>query len=160
MAALRCLCLLLPIVAMGSQSKVGIGQTGPESALVAGDLDPVDRTCEEGVQCKRQSECKSFNEALEEYKEMPTGTCKKKAKFAELKHSVCNKGEQGVCCRDSYSCLQNLFVRCQKDEFSCEDGITCIPWEQLCDGFENCPPHENGDGGEDEVNILNEYYSF
>ena len=109
MAALRRLCLLLSIVAMGSQSKVGIGQTGPESALVAGDLDPVDRTCEEGVQCKRQSECKSFNEALEEYKEMPTGTCKKKAKFAELKHSVCNKVELGVCCRDSYSCLQNFF---------------------------------------------------
>ena len=49
----------------------------------------------------------------------------------------------------------DIRLECREDQFSCEDGITCIPWEQICDGFGNCPQHENGNGGEDEVNLLN-----
>ena len=48
----------------------------------------------------------------------------------------------------------DIRLECREDQFSCEDGITCVPWEQICDGFENCPQHENGNGGEDEVNLL------
>ena len=65
MVALVGLCLLFPIVA-------------------AGQLDPVDKTCEGGAQCVHQSECESFNKALEEYKVMPMGTCRQKAKFVSV----------------------------------------------------------------------------
>ena len=104
-----------------------------------------------------QSECESFNKALEEYKVMPMGTCRQKAKFAELKYSVCNKAEGGVCCRNSYSCLQAYYHlkrlglnECAKDEFLCEDGDTCIPWQKICDGHVDCPIHEHGEGGDEE----------
>ena len=40
---------------------------------------------------------------------------------------------------------------CRFDEFTCDDGQTCIAWEKICDGQDDCPQHENGPGGEDEV---------
>ena len=40
---------------------------------------------------------------------------------------------------------------CRFDEFTCDDGQTCIAWEKICDGQDDCPQHENGAGGEDEV---------
>ena len=40
---------------------------------------------------------------------------------------------------------------CRFDEFTCNDGQTCIAWEKICDGQDDCPQHENGPGGEDEV---------
>ena len=43
---------------------------------------------------------------------------------------------------------------CRVDEFTCEDGETCLPWEKICDGISDCPLHENGAGGEDEVSVL------
>jgi len=44
----------------------------------------------------------------------------------------------------------NIRFRCKKDEFECDDGITCLTWDQLCDKGEDCPQHENGGGGEHE----------
>ena len=40
---------------------------------------------------------------------------------------------------------------CRFDEFTCDDGQTCIAWEKICDGQDDCPQYENGPGGEDEV---------
>jgi len=53
---------------------------------------------------------------------------------------------------------ENIFPRtlepgssCQFDEFACDDGQTCLPWEKICDGINDCPLHEGGLGGEDEA---------
>ena len=40
---------------------------------------------------------------------------------------------------------------CRFDEFTCAAGQTCIAWEKICDGQDDCPQHENAPGGEDEV---------
>jgi len=57
---------------------------------------------------------------------------------------------------------ENIFPRtiqagasCRVDEFTCDDGQTCLPWEKICDGISNCPQTEDGNGGEDEVVLDN-----
>ena len=34
--------------------------------------------------------------------------------------------------------------------YLCQDGVTCLQAEKICDGENNCPIHEGGNGGEDE----------
>jgi len=53
---------------------------------------------------------------------------------------------------------ENIFPRtlqagssCRFDEFACDDGATCLPWDKICNGIDDCPIHESGNGGEDEV---------
>ena len=36
------------------------------------------------------------------------------------------------------------------DEFACDDGQTCLPWDRICNGISDCPQTEDGNGGEDE----------
>jgi len=34
--------------------------------------------------------------------------------------------------------------------YQCQDGVTCLQPEELCNGVSDCPLHEGGPGGEDE----------
>jgi len=69
--------------------------------VAVGQLDPVDKTCEGSTQCLHKNDCGTYAEALDEYKKLPRNTCRQKEALAELRGSVCNKKEHGVCC---YQC--------------------------------------------------------
>ena len=66
--------------------------------LVVGQLDPVDKRCEGTTQCIHKNDCGTYAQALAEYKTLPKNSCRQKEALAELKGSVCNKAELGVCC--------------------------------------------------------------
>ena len=85
--------------------------------LLLGEFEFVDRICEGGIKCLDKAGCKPYLDALEAYKQMPKGFCRKKVMLAELKHSVCNKAEGGVCCNPS-----------------CRLGQVCLPHNE-CPSF-------------------------
>jgi len=62
-------------------------------------LDPVDKACEEGINCVHKNECETFKRATSEFRTLERGSCKWKEALAELKGQVCNKKESGVCCK-------------------------------------------------------------
>ena len=62
-------------------------------------LDQVDKTCEEDNPCLHKTECETFTQGFAEYKKLPKNSCRQKEALAELKGSVCNKKESGVCCK-------------------------------------------------------------
>ena len=62
-------------------------------------LDQVDKTCEEDNPCLHKTECETFTQGFAEYKKLPKNSCQQKEALAELKGSVCNKKESGVCCK-------------------------------------------------------------
>jgi len=66
--------------------------------FVVGQLDPVDKICEGSTQCLHKNDCGTYAQSLAEYKTLPKNTCRQKEALAELRGSVCNKAEQGVCC--------------------------------------------------------------
>ena len=63
------------------------------------ELESVDKACEGETQCLHRSECETFTQGFAEYKKLPRNSCQQKEALAELKGSVCNKKESGVCCK-------------------------------------------------------------
>jgi len=59
----------------------------------------VDKTCQAGSQCLHKTECATFNQALAEFKNLEKNSCRWREGLVELKDSVCNKAENGVCCK-------------------------------------------------------------
>jgi len=85
--------------------------------VAVGQLDPVDKTCEGSAQCVHKSDCGTFAEALDEYKKLPRNTYSQKEALAELRGSVCNKKEHGVCCYPEkvYSLNKRGHIECNLD---------------------------------------------
>merc|ERR1712130_153767 len=93
---------------MGSRSRAADSQNMSVAAVllqlfflvlvVVGQIDPVDKPCEGSTQCIHKAECETFTQAVAHYKTLPKNSCKQKEALAELRGSVCNKKENGVCC--------------------------------------------------------------
>merc|ERR1712130_804261 len=93
---------------MGSRSRAADSQNMSVAAVllqlfflvlvVVGQIDPVDKPCEGSTQCIHKAECETFTQAVAHYKTLPKNSCKRKEALAELRGSVCNKKENGVCC--------------------------------------------------------------
>ena len=46
-----------------------------------------------------KTECETFTKAIDEFKKLARDSCKRKEALAELRGSICNKAESGVCCK-------------------------------------------------------------
>ena len=79
-ALFQLLCLLLPL-------------------FVAGQLDQVDKVCEGDIPCQAQDKCETFTKAKEDWSNLSKDSCEWREAFNEIKSSVCNKAQKGVCCK-------------------------------------------------------------
>jgi len=67
--------------------------------FTSGQINPVDKRCTGEAQCQHKSSCETFTKATAEFKKLTRNSCQWKEALTELRGSICNKAESGVCCK-------------------------------------------------------------
>ena len=74
-------------------------------------LESPDGECDKGFVCKNSANCSQFNEKRKQLDVLSEGDSEYEAIFEELKGMVCNKADQGVCCRENFEIVNGNTVR-------------------------------------------------
>ena len=86
--------------------------------LVLGQLQEVDKQCQDQAQCVFRDQCQAFTEVHDKFQSLTRGSAERSRVLSLMKGSVCNKADRGVCCpEDPCNLGQTCMARGQCQDF-------------------------------------------